>query len=92
MEMFLTTMESLDSKTQTGFSGCIIEPHHRIDFFTDGERTSRMHICFKCNQVSWDGTTATPPEGLYEGLRTFIRAIGMQPSRDWKLLASERAS
>ncbi len=59
MEMFLTTMESLDSKTQTGFSGCIIEPHHRIDFFTDGERTSRDACCFKCSQVSWDGTTAT---------------------------------
>ena len=90
IEMFLATMEALDAKTQTGFSACIIEPHHTIAFFAGSKLTSTMHICFKCNQVSWDATTATPPEGLYEGLRIFIKAIGMQPSRDWKLLASER--
>lgn len=88
-ESFLSTMESLDSTTQSIFSLCVPEWHHRIEFFTAGQPTSSMEICFKCSQVSWTGSTATPPGELYQGLATVVKSIGMETNRDWEQLAAD---
>ncbi len=87
--LFLSTVRDLDPKLQNAFPLCIIEPHHSIRFYAGGKLTSTMDICFKCGQVEWDATKATPPWSLYSGLETLITAIGFSPKRDWSALAKQ---
>ena len=86
-ELFLSTINQLDPKTQDAFPACIFEPHHTIRFYAGDKLKSTMDICFQCGQVEWDATSTTPPWSLYSGLATFIKDVGFQPERDWAALA-----
>jgi hypothetical protein len=85
--MFVNTIESLDPATQTWVVGCVPEVHHTVHFFARGKSIGEMEICFACGQVMWNGTRATPPEAIYSGLASVVRAIGFEPKRDWAGLA-----
>lgn len=87
-DAFLSTVEQLDSKTQDAFAACIFEPHHTIHFHAKGKLRSTMQICFACGQVQWDEGSATPPASLYRGLDAAIKAMGLEPTRDWPALAT----
>ncbi|MBV8033549.1 hypothetical protein [Roseateles sp.] len=85
----LQSIERLDSKTQDAVPACIFEPHHTIHFHTKGRLRSTMRICFACSQMQWDETSATPPWALYRVLHDAIKALGLEPERDWRALARE---
>jgi hypothetical protein len=85
---FKSAIEALPPKTQDAFPACIIEAHHRIEFYVAEEMIDSMEVCFACGQVEWSGTKATPPWSLYAGLEALILSVGMQPKRDWASLAS----
>lgn len=87
--MFLSAIKQLDPKTQDAFPACIFEPHHTVYFHVKGKLRSTMQICFGCGQVEWSATQATPPWSLYGGLQSVIKNLGLQPERDWPILAQE---
>lgn len=88
-DFFLATVDGLDPELQDAFAACIYEPHHRIEFYALDKRISTMAICFKCSQVRWDATSATPPWSLYSGLGALMREVGFSPERDWAALAEQ---
>ena len=88
-DFFQSTVDGLDPTTQDAFAACVYEPHHRIEFYASGERISTMAICFKCSQVKWDATSATPPWSLYPGLAALVEEAGFSPKRDWVALAKQ---
>ncbi len=85
---FASSIRALDPTTQDAFPACIIEAHHRIEFFVNDKLIDAMEVCFACGQVEWRGSKQTPPWALYSGLESFISSIGMQAKRDWIALAS----
>jgi hypothetical protein len=85
--MFVNTIESLDPTTQDWVVACVPEFHHTVHFYARGKPIGEMEICFKCGQVDWNGTRATPPGAIYSGLASVVRAIGFEPERDWAGLA-----
>jgi hypothetical protein len=87
---FLSAIAPLDPRTQDAFPACIFEPHHTIHFHADGNLRSTLQVCFQCGQVEWDGSAETPPWSLYAGLGSAIRAVGLEPERDWRALALAR--
>ena len=88
-DFFQSTIDGLDPTTQDAFAACVFEPHHRIEFYAGGERISTMANCFKCSQVKWDATSATPPWSLYPGLAALVEEAGFSPKRDWAALARQ---
>lgn len=83
----LAAVSAMDDQTMSQFPGCIFEPHHTIAFYNDESKTSSVRICFRCNEVVWDGTKRTPPQDVCTHIRGFIESIGFTPSRDWRALA-----
>lgn len=84
---FRKLVERINPQSQSVYSACMFEPHHTIHFYSRNEEISTMRICFKCNQIEWDGSKDAPPGAIYGALRSFILRIGLEPSRDWRALA-----
>mgnify|MGYP004711758149 CR=1 FL=1 len=84
---FLATLEGIDPYVSQWVAACIFEPHHRFEFYKGNTRTHALEVCFRCNQLEWDGAKNPVPQAFYQGLRPFIERLGMQPERDWQALA-----
>lgn len=85
--LFVSTLERLDDNSDISVSLCPFRPHHTIDFYSSGSLRSKMQICFECDQAQWDRINSVPPMSLFTGLRALIEAVGMEPVRDWEMLA-----
>ncbi|WP_374356392.1 hypothetical protein [Chitinimonas sp.] len=88
-DRFQSMIMALPPETQNAFPACIIEAHHRIEFYQAGKKIDSMEVCFVCGQVEWGGTKATPPWALYGGLEGFVASVGLQPKREWASLAAK---
>ena len=88
-ELFATTIEGLDPKTQDAFSSCIPVVHHTFHFYSNNRLTDRIDVCFLCSQIMWPGVKVVPPWSLYSGLERVLVQFGFQPKRDWPTLARE---
>lgn len=86
---FLGMVKNLDDKTEVSAPACIFEPHHSIAFFSGKKQIGTMEICFGCGQVEWTEFPKELPAGLITGLAGFISQIGMEPKRDWHMLAQK---
>ncbi len=84
---FRTAINVIDPAKQIAIRSCIIEAHHSIRFYRQQQLMSMMRICFKCDQIIWPGSRATPPAALFQGLTGFIKEVGFTPERDWRALA-----
>jgi hypothetical protein len=84
---FLTSLNSIATKTQDAEPACIFEPHHTITFYRGKRKTSAMRICFQCGQVEWDGSRKTRPWSLIPALKNLVSGTGMEVERDWYTLA-----
>jgi hypothetical protein len=82
-QKFLGFVSEMDEKTQDAFPACIAEPHHRIDFYTQGKLQSKMEICFTCGQIEWAGASNAPPWAIYSTMEKFITSLGLHPKLDW---------
>ena len=86
---FQEAIRAMNPDTKELFSSCLPEILHTIRFYLKGELISTFGICFQCGQVEWEGTKAVPPYALLETLYKFIKEIGLEPERDWGLVARE---
>ncbi len=55
----------------------------------NGKLIDSIELCFECVDVEWNGSTATPPWSLYDGLEAFVNSLGLQARRDWLALAAK---
>jgi len=67
---------------------CVFEPHHRIEFYNHGVKSSELEICFQCKDIMWsrDGVIHG---NLSEIFSKVVISSGLEKSRDWKALAKE---
>ena len=80
-------IEGLQEKPNV-YSLCILEPHHTIKFYSNDEPLALLDICFKCGDVQWRDAVFGP-HWLMGGLASFIKEVGFEPKRDWRVLAAE---
>ncbi len=86
---FLSTIESLDPKTQDAFAACVPSVHHSFHFYSGVALVDTVDICFECSDVQWSGTTAIPPWSIYSGLERVVENIGFKAERDWSTMAEQ---
>ena len=88
--LFLEGVRNLRGKKKTDFTLCIFVPHHTIDFYEGGQLKSSMKICYKCNDIEWNGTKYETSGDVFKALTPAISRAGMQTHRDWDALAKQR--
>lgn len=86
---FYVIASALDERTEDVFTLCIFVPHHTIQFYQGTKLQSTMDVCFHCGDISWDHFSKRPPSSMINGLRQFVREIGLKPKREWRILAIE---
>lgn len=89
--VFAKAVERVQIHTDNIFPHCIFDPHHSVYFYNGGKLLSRMQISFVCGQIEWSATDMTAPGSLQDRLQPFLRALGMEPNRDWPAVAKEHS-
>ncbi len=69
---------------------CSIAPHYTIELYEHGRLSSKMKICFQCNDVAWGGANGIVPADLLSALAPAIRSAGFSTTNDWRVKAASR--
>ncbi len=88
--LFLEGAKKLKGDKSRGLTNCLFAPHHRIDFYELGQLKSSMKVCYKCNEIKWNGTSYQPSEDVFDAVTPAINRAGMKANRDWDALANQR--
>lgn len=83
----ISSLNSIKEKDINMFSMCIFVPHHRIEFYRQGNMSSSMEICFKCADIEWSLTNYARPIDLMSVLGDAFRNAGFETQKDWASLA-----
>lgn len=88
--LFLEAAKELKGIENKGHSLCLFSPHHSIDFYEQGQLKSSMKVCYKCNEIKWNGTSYKTPQDVFQAVTPAIKRAGMYTDRGWDALAKQR--
>jgi hypothetical protein len=89
--VFIQGVRHLKPKRVAWTSACLFEDHHSIRFYERNMLKSTMKLCFKCSQVSWDGSKAGEPDGFMQVASSIFLAKGFELKKDWQEMAQKYA-
>ncbi len=89
INILLSALKSSDFKEV--YSACIFSPHHRIEFYRSGVKTSEIEVCFQCEDIQWSkgGVIHGSLSNVFEST---VKSAGFEINRDWKSIASEKGT
>ena len=88
--LFLENVRNLKGEEVTEHTLCMFVPHHTIDFYEGGQLKNSMKVCYKCNEVKWNGTAHDASKDVFKALSPAISRAGMHTHRAWDALAKQR--
>ncbi len=66
-------------------SGCVFEPHHRIEITRKDNSVFIIEICLYCGDLDLGEGPRMLPEGWGTSLRTFFSSLSMRPDGPWTI-------
>lgn len=64
---------------------CVFAPHHTITLRAGEKHLDSIQVCFECDMARWTANTKNIPRAMIPGLYKFVKEIGLQPDRDWRM-------
>jgi len=92
-DAFYRSIWKMPEKDVGGFLCDGFVPHHSIEFYKKNKLSSKMMICFQCEEIKWGEIELNMPYNKFDVFRVLenvLNTVEFKSKRDWKKLAKEK--